>query len=338
MPNERANGTGPHPFPIGRPLSVGVAGGSAKLVADAPEGIDIPPGVTDRATPPIAVRCFGHFEVRHGDRLLEPATGERSTYKAWELLAFLSSSPPGPFARDTLLDRVWMDRPLNQHRPANALNQAVSRLRRALMAQVPGLPRDIVHVGRDGTYRLNERLVVSDTHHFLALADAWKRLPLEEALTAHREALALYRKELLTGSGYTWVDEAPEGAKKLSALYGAAARDFTCGLARRCVRERRHAQAAPLYRWLLDDEPTREDLARELYLVYGALGDRRALVRAHRALCQAVREDPDAADYDDATETCEPEEETEATYQRVLAELDATTSSRRVAANGRRAG
>jgi len=302
----------------------------------APEDSHIPLGVSECPIAPIAVRCFGTFEVRHDDRLLDPAAGERSTYKAWELLAFLAASPPGPFARDTLIDWLWRDRPFNARRPANALNHAVSRLRQALRTQVPGLPGDIIRVGRDGTYRLNEQLIASDTHRFLSLAGAWKRLTLEEALVSHREAFALYREELLVGSGYTWLDDPREGAKQLPALYEAAARDFSLGLARRCVREGRNDAAEPLYRRLLGDEPTREDLARELYGVYGALGDRRALVRAHRALLQALRDDVDQELTGDIGNEYEPSEVTVETYRQVLASLDHPVTRHRLANYGRR--
>ena len=285
-------------------------------------GVHDPIIAADPLRPPIAVRCFGHLAVRHGDRLLDPATGDRATYKAWELLAFLAASPPGLVARDTLLDRLWADRPLNPRRPANVLNHAVSRLRRALIAQVPDLPADIVRVGRDGTYRLNHALVTSDVHIFLGLAEGWARLPLAEALAAHREACALYREELLAGTGYAWVHERHGDAPSLPERYRAEAREFTLGLARRCMREGRADLAAPLYRQLLDAEPTREEFARELYRVYGALGDRLALVRAHRALRHALREDTVGDEADDDPALYEPEQETEETFRQVLATLD----------------
>jgi two-component SAPR family response regulator len=312
----------PRPFQLSQGDAREAASASAVPVDETLAGVHDPVGATNPARPLIRVRCFGHLAVRHGDRLLDPAAGDRATYKAWELLAFLAASPPGPVARDTLLDRLWADRPLNPRRPANVLNHAVSRLRRALIAQVPDLPADIVRFGRDGTYRLNPALVTSDVHRFLSLAEGWARLPLAEALDAHREACALYREELLAGTGYAWVHERHGDAPSLPERYQAEVRDFTLGLARRCVREERTDLAAPLYRGLLDAEPTREDFARELYRVYGALGDRRALVRAHRALRQALHEDTDGEEADDDPVLYEPEEETEETFRQVLATLD----------------
>lgn len=332
----RIGDDGPRPFRPGRDDARWAAREDGASIDRTPIIVRNPSGSTDSPGPPITVRCFGQFEVRHGDRLLDPASGERSTYKAWELLAFLAASPPGPFARDMLIDRLWPDRPLNPRRPANALNHAVSRLRRALMAQVPGLPPDIVRFERDGTYRLNQDLVASDVHRFLALAEGWARLPLAEAVANHREAFALYSEELLGGTGYAWVNERPDDAPSLPERYRAEAREFTLALARRSVREGCADLAAAFYRQLLDAEPTREDFARELFRVYGTLGDRRALLRTHRALRQALRDNPDVAELEDDPALCEPEESTEETFREALAMLDDPVAQRRVDSRGQR--
>jgi hypothetical protein len=56
-------------------------------------------------------------------------------------------------------------------------------------------------------------------------------------------------------------------------------------------------------------------------------------VRAHRALRQALRDDAEADSSDDSTDSCDPEEETEAMYRRALAALDATMPSRPISAS-----
>ncbi|HLI52107.1 MAG TPA: FtsK/SpoIIIE domain-containing protein, partial [Thermomicrobiaceae bacterium] len=48
----------------------------------------------------IQIRCFGEFTVASGDREIVPSGEEGTSYKAWEVLAFLAAQPDGSIAKD----------------------------------------------------------------------------------------------------------------------------------------------------------------------------------------------------------------------------------------------
>ena len=88
----------------------------------------------------------------------------------------------------------------------------------------------------------------------------------------------------------------------------------------------RHAPAASpatycdnailLYRGLLAEEPTLEDVARRLYACYRQQGDRYALEREHRQLRDVLRQFAK-----------DPSTETQRLYDQLLAELDAESKA-----------
>ena len=78
-----------------------------------------------------------------------------------------------------------------------------------------------------------------------------------------------------------------------------------------------------LYRELLRAEPTLEDVARRLYRCYGQLGDRVSLVREHHRLQQALQEAYGRPEDGGDPALTAPEPETVATFEEVLALLDA---------------
>jgi hypothetical protein len=82
-----------------------------------------------------------------------------------ELLVFLALHPDGVH-RDTLIAALWHDNP--PQRPTNALNTALSRLRRALSQATDGALSDLITIGQS-RYQLDPRLVTVD---YWGLADA----------------------------------------------------------------------------------------------------------------------------------------------------------------------
>ena len=81
-------------------------------------------------------------------------------------------------------------------------------------------------------------------------------------------------------------------------------------------------RAIVLYKELLATEPTLEDIVRRLYCCYERLGDRNALMREHRHLQEALQR-VFGADGEDDDGLGQPERETTALYEQVLAQLDA---------------
>ena len=154
-----------------------------------------------------------------------------------------------------------------------------------------------------------------------------------------QRARTLYGGDLLPGRGtrlYEWVDERDGSGVSLREGYREEYYRATQWLARLFCREGRADLAVPLYKGLLEAEPTLEDIVRELYRCYQQLGDLSSLIREDRHLRQALREafyDPDdpEADPDDY----QPEPETTDLFNRVGAGLEAKAVTH---TGGRKAG
>ena len=209
----------------------------------------------------------------------------------------------------------------------NRLKTAVVRLRSLLAAQGPGLPGEVVRLGRDGICRLDTTLVSSDVRRFAVLCHTARRLAPPEAKAALQEARALYRSDLLAGptaQGYEWVEARDHGGISLREHYREEYYHATRHLARLHFRDGRPDLAVPLYKSLLKLDPTLQDVVRELYRCYRELGDLGSLVREDRQLRQALREayaDPD--DPADDPECCQPEPQTFELFRKIREELEA---------------
>lgn len=287
-----------------------------------------PAAAAGEASSLIQVTCFGTFRVMSGDRELSPEGEGGAHYKPWEILAYLSAQPEGAVSKEKLLGALWPD--VDPQRAAERRTVTLSRLRALLAEQVPGLGADVVRVERNGLCRLDTTQVSSDVHRFVALCRAAPKLPPAEARKAYEEARELYRGDLLTEPFYEWVHARDDGGLTLREQYREECYRATQRLAQLYRREGQADLAVPLYRSLLEAEPTLEDIARSLYRCYQQLGDRRALVREHRRLKDAIRrmfrtvDDPD-----DDPELYEPEPETVAVYEEVLADLEARAAAGR---------
>ena len=331
---------GPEPSPApaegldvadGRPAEAAVPG------AEAASGPLHSGGEPPAHGAPVQIRCFGEFVVTSGERVIEPSLDDRVCFKSFELLAFLASHPDGAVPKDKLLAALWPD--ADAERAANRMRVEMARLRALLARQVEGLPAESVRCERDGTCRLDTRLIASDVHRFLELCRAAPKLPPEQAKAALEQAREVYRGDFLTGRGarfYEWVDDPGETGLSLRASFREEYNRATLRLARMLCREGKAAQAVPLYKSLLKAEPTLEDIVRELYRCYQQLGDLASLIREDRHVRQALREayyDPD--DPEDDPDRYQPEPETVELFEEICKELEAKAAARE---NGNRAG
>jgi DNA-binding SARP family transcriptional activator len=216
---------------------------------------------------------------------------------------------------------MWPD--VDTAKAANRLKVSLTRLRKMLTKQVPGLAGEIVRVERSGVCRLNSDLISSDVHRFMALRRSASRLQPAEAVNALEEARSLYRGDLLTEPYYEWVHTRADDGLTLREQYREEYCRVTQKLAEIYRQQGQPSRAVTLYRDILKLEPTLEDIARSLYRCYGELGDRGALVREHRRLREALRlmmSSPD--DPDDDPGLYEPESETTALYEEILSDLE----------------
>ncbi len=313
--------------------SAGDTPGDAKregAVGSADAGVEADRGLGGRVL--LQVSCFGQFAVTDGDREISPAlAGEgRTSFKAWEVLAFLAAQPEAAAPRDKVISALWPE--VGADAAANRLRVAMARLRAVLAHQVEGLPSEAVRCERDGTCRLDTRLISSDVHQFVALCHSASGLPREDAKAALQQARALHGGDLLPGRGsayHGWVDERGDDGLSLREGYREEYYRATRALARLFSLDGRPDLAVPLYKDLLRAEPTLEDVVRELYRCYHQLGDLSSLIREDRHLREALREayhDPD--DPEDDPACYEPAPETMDLFRKIRAELETKAVAR----------
>jgi len=270
---------------------------------------------------PIQARCFGTFRVTLGDRDLSAVGSDGGRYTAWEILAFLCVQPGGVVSRERLIGAFWPD--VDSRRAAGRLKVSLARLRSLLAEQVPGLSAEFVRVERSGVCRLNTDYIVSDVQQFVTLHRSASKLPPAAAAEAYEQARALYRGDLLIEADYEWIHARADDGITFREQYRAEYFQVTQRLAELYREQGQPARAVTLYRELLKAEPTLEDVSRGLYRCFQELGDRRALVREHRRLRDAIRQMLSSADdADDEPDLYEPETETITLYEEILADLE----------------
>jgi two-component SAPR family response regulator/LysM repeat protein len=266
-----------------------------QVVASRVVGRDVLPLDARPGGPSVEVRCLGGFDVLSGRHDLTAAAspGEAAERAgAWEVLAYLASQPEGVAAREDALLALWPA--LEARQAGRALHGTLERLNLLLQPALSQLEtRPAVWLDdRDGTCRLDLARVESDVHRFLRLCRAAPLMPAEQAADAWARARALYRGDLLDGPGgraYAWAVK-PTRDGELSVRDALREQYYRATLrqARLLVRAGEPSQAVPLFHALLDVEPLLEDVVRDLYRCYNALGDLDGLRAEDQRLRQAL--------------------------------------------------
>jgi len=220
---------------------------------------------------PIELGCAGAFAVRHGERALAARWNGRPNTKAWELLALLAVLPPGPVDRARLTAMLW-PKPRrgddgDEAGRDNRLYQAMADLRKLLAGQTSPAFAEAIVAARGGRFRLDEGLVSSQAHRFLALHRGAATLPLDPP----------------------WLDEDYDGRGPLARRYREQVLELTGALAARCLTEGRAAEALALARRLVAAEPADEDAVCLLLECHGRLRDAGSAERAYRDHRMALR-------------------------------------------------
>jgi len=273
--------------------------------------------------PLIRIRCFGALEVKAGDRALSPVGKSGPQYKPWAVLLYLAAQPDGVASRERLLQTFWID--VAADKAVNRLHATLHRLRTLLAEQVPDLPAEVVQWQRDGTYRLNRQIVWSDVHAFWDLCQSMGKQPPEQQEQTAQRIYQLYRGDLFRDSPaeYPWIDERQENGDSLKEHYLREYCRVVRRLAQAYFKQGKPALAAPLFRAVLHADPGTESAARSLYQCYQQLGDRMSLVRDHIRLKRTLGEIyGDPGDASAHPELYQPEPETVALYEEILAEMN----------------
>ena len=248
------------------------------------------------AITPLRVRLLGGFCVERTD--VGQAVSDWPRRPAKTLIKLLAVQPGHALHREQIIDVLWAG--TDAESALNSFGKALHAARRALE---PRLPRR-----QDSAYlRLADAMLVLDTDHVAVDIDQFEQLA-EDAIrrreiAAYEAALAAYGGELLPEDRYeSWCSERRGALAELRVrlLHGMAE-----------VLERRGAynEAADLLRDVLQQDPTREAVHRQLMLLYARMGTPDQAVRQFHS-CEAVlRRELDLA----------PQPETVSLYDEILA-------------------
>ena len=248
------------------------------------------------AVPLLRMRLLGGFSVERTDIGRAVSDWQRSSAKT--LTKILAVHPGHALHREQVIDILWPG--ADAESALNSFGKALHAARRALE---PELPRrqDSAYLGlADAVLTLNTDHVVVDMDQFEQLAgDALRR---GEA-GAYEAALAAYGGELLPEDRYeNWCSE------RRGVLAEVRVR-LLAGLAEVLEGRGAHNEAADRLREVLQQDPTREAVHRQLMRLYARMGTPDQAARQFR-LCEAVlRRSLDLA----------PQPETVLLYEEILA-------------------
>ncbi|MEJ8303531.1 response regulator [Saccharibacillus sacchari] len=212
--------------------------------------------VPEVAIPRLTVSLFGGFSVRGGSGTDGPL--KLRTPKTEELLAFLLCNRST--TRDALTDTLWKE--LSPQKASTNLNSTLYYVRRAIG---DGGDTPIILKDRSGI-RVNREVVDCDLYEFEELFRQMRRTPEHRHDPERFERMdALYAGELLKGRHYEW---ALTRARQLEI-------DFIAVLdtaSRYHAKMQQPLRALYYFERILQLDPIREDVHREIILLYLALG------------------------------------------------------------------
>jgi DNA-binding SARP family transcriptional activator len=214
----------------------------------------------------LVVQILGPVMVAAGG---QPVTAWR-TAKARDLLACLVLSGDRPVTRDQLVEALWPDTDLEGGQAL--LHTTLYYLRRALKPAGEGL---ITFAG--GAYRLDRERVSLDLDRFYPLAAAGGE-------AAWREAVGLYRGELLEGLDYPWAEATRARAR---SVYLEVLRS----LAGHLQASGRPGEAVEWLQRLIQADPLAEEGHVGLMACYAAIGNRNAALQQYRTLVKVLDEE-----------------------------------------------
>src|SRR5580692_131378 len=226
------------------------------------------------AITPLRVKLLGGFAVQPA--AAGQAVSDWPRRSAKTLVKLLAVQPGHSLHREQVIDVLWPK--VDAESALNSFGKALHVARRALE---PRLPRrqDSAYLGlADGMVVLKTMHVLVDTDEFEQVAEDALRC---REIAAYEAALAAYRGELLPEDRYeSWCSE------RRSALAELHIR-LLLGVAEAFEQHRSYGEAADRLRDVLQQDPTREAVHRQLMLLYARMGAPDLAVRQFRD-CEAV--------------------------------------------------
>ena len=226
------------------------------------------------AIAPLHVRLLGGFCVERSD--VGPAVSDWPRRSAKTLIKLLAVQPGHALHREQVTDVLWPK--VNAESALNSLGKALHVARRALQ---PGLPRR-----QDSAYlHLADGMLVFSTEHAIVDTDEFEQLA-EDALrrkeiSAYEAAFAVYGGELLPEDRYeSWCSERRTALAELHIR-------LLLGMAETLERRGSYSEAADRLRDVLQQDPTRESVHRQLMRLHASMGAPDRAVRQFHS-CEAV--------------------------------------------------
>ena len=223
---------------------------------------------------PLHVRLLGGFCVERSD--VGPAVSDWPRRSAKTLIKLLAVQPGHALHREQVTDVLWPK--VSAESALNSLGKALHVARRALQ---PGLLRR-----QNSAYlRLADGMLVLDTDHAIVDTDKFEQLA-EDALrrrevAVYEAAFAAYGGELLPEDRYeTWCSERRTALAELHIR-------LLLGMAETLERRGSHSEAADRLRDVIQHDPTRESVHRQLMRLYTWMGAPDQAIRQFHS-CEAV--------------------------------------------------
>ncbi|OWR30706.1 hypothetical protein CDO73_08905 [Saccharibacillus sp. O23] len=231
--------------------------------------------VRSAAEPRLTVRLFGGFSVHGGDGTEGPL--KLRTPKTEELLAFLLYNRST--TRDVLIDTLWKD--LGPQKASTNLNSTLYYVRRAIG---DGGDNPIILKDRS-SMRVDREAIDCDLYEFEELFRQMRRTPEHRHDPERFERMdALYAGELLKDRHYEWAfARARQLEMDFIAMLDTAARYH--------AKIEQPLRALYYFERILQLDPIREDVYREIILLYLSLGRKSDAKRQYRTLEKALDEE-----------------------------------------------
>jgi DNA-binding SARP family transcriptional activator len=167
---------------------------------------------------PLAVRCFGSFELRVAGQPL-PSRG-KSKHRQLDLVKLIAAHAPAPLPLSRIAETLWPDSEGDAAR--HALDTTLSRLRSTLGREVFRLEHGALSLDRDVCW-----LDTAFLEDALGRLEAALAAGKSEVLAETEDVLELYRGDLLTGETPAWALPRREHWRgRVSRAFGTAARNL----------------------------------------------------------------------------------------------------------------
>lgn len=247
------------------------------------------------------LQLFGHLSIVRFDGAAASAAVDLGG-RPGGLLAFLALAQGRFFSRHELIDALWADQ--GEATSIGTFNTTLWRLRRALV-QPPLLHDAVVVCDRRGAVGLPlDAPMRLDVAEFARLVDPGLAKPLEQLnaddVQGLKQGVALYRDDLLSGFTDDWALRERE-LQRRRCLNGLAR------LMHLAVLQEDLAAAIGCAQQILDRDPLREDIHRELMRLFLSSGQRAMALRQFEQCRTVLRKEL----------AIQPMRETLAVYQQI---------------------